>query len=299
MRITNNMIQRDSLARLQSTIRDVASAQQQVSGGLRIVRPSDDPASASEAMRAGGGLRVLQQYRRNIESASSRAAAEEGVLDRLTEALDRAKVLGVQEGSGTANAQTRRVAKAEVDQLLANAVSFGNTEFAGGYLFGGDVVDKPPFQSPVYSATTPPTLAAPGPRGAAQTEIAAGQYVAATHDGTQVFLDTGAILALQRLSEALGSDDETKIRQSLVDLDSAFSNVQTILGETGARVNQLQVASANLDALETNLTTFKSGLEEVDMEKAMTELVGRQTAYQAAMMATSRVLGMNLADYLR
>ena len=36
-----------------------------------------------------------------------------------------------------------------------------------------------------------------------------------------------------------------------------------------------------------------------DFEQAVTELVGRQTAFQAAMLATSRVMGMNLADYLR
>jgi len=31
----------------------------------------------------------------------------------------------------------------------------------------------------------------------------------------------------------------------------------------------------------------------------VTELVGRQTAFQAAMLATSKVIGMNLTDYLR
>ena len=34
-------------------------------------------------------------------------------------------------------------------------------------------------------------------------------------------------------------------------------------------------------------------------EEAMVDLIGRQTSYQAAMMATSRVMGMTLADYLR
>jgi flagellin-like hook-associated protein FlgL len=37
----------------------------------------------------------------------------------------------------------------------------------------------------------------------------------------------------------------------------------------------------------------------VDQEKAITDLVTRQTAYQSAMLATSRVLGMTLTDYLK
>ena len=44
---------------------------------------------------------------------------------------------------------------------------------------------------------------------------------------------------------------------------------------------------------------LKSDVEEVDVEEAVTELVSRQTAYQAAMLATSRVMGLTLADYLR
>jgi len=38
---------------------------------------------------------------------------------------------------------------------------------------------------------------------------------------------------------------------------------------------------------------------EVDAAEAFTEAVARQTAYQAAMLASSRVMGLSLADYLR
>ena len=62
---------------------------------------------------------------------------------------------------------------------------------------------------------------------------------------------------------------------------------------------QLDVATSNLDALDTSLRSFKSQLQDADIEKAVSELVGRQTAYQAAMLATSRVMSLNLADYLR
>ena len=42
----------------------------------------------------------------------------------------------------------------------------------------------------------------------------------------------------------------------------------------------------------------RSDLRDVEVEKAMLDLVGRQTLYQAAMAATTRVLGLSLADYL-
>ena len=82
-------------------------------------------------------------------------------------------------------------------------------------------------------------------------------------------------------------------------VSGTIQSVQAVIGETGAASQQLDVASANLDALDTSLRAFKSQLQDADIEQAVTELVGRQTAYQAAMLATSRVMGLNLADYLR
>jgi flagellar hook-associated protein 3 FlgL len=72
-----------------------------------------------------------------------------------------------------------------------------------------------------------------------------------------------------------------------------------VLGDTGALGNRLSNVSQNLDALKMNLTTFKSDLEDIDVETAMTELTNRQVAYQAALLATTKVTGLSLADYLR
>jgi flagellar hook-associated protein 3 FlgL len=75
--------------------------------------------------------------------------------------------------------------------------------------------------------------------------------------------------------------------------------MQVMLGEVGAQTAQLEIADANLGALDTSLRAFKSNLQDADLEKAVTELVSRQTVYQAAMLSTSRIMGMSLADYLR
>ena len=53
------------------------------------------------------------------------------------------------------------------------------------------------------------------------------------------------------------------------------------------------------NAFAGNVSNFKSKTEDVDLESAITELMTRQTAYQAAMLATSKVLGTSLTDYLR
>ena len=298
MRITNHIIQRDALTSLQQGYRRVAEAQQQVSTGMRISRASDDPVAAAGAMQSGSALRALEQFHRNIGQAKTRVGAEEGVLNQLGDVLTRAKELAISQAGDTADASTRAAVRAEVDQLLEFVVGLGNTRLGEAYLFGGDQASAAPFQRPPPGDPAPVFAAAP-PNGTHQTEVAAGQFLKANHNGSEVFLDTGALKALYDLSEALGSGTATDIGAALNQVSSAFGEVQNLLGDIGARSNQLEITSTNLDALEINLRTFKSDLEEVDIEAAVTELVSRQTAFQAAMLATSRVMGMTLTDYLR
>jgi flagellar hook-associated protein 3 FlgL len=293
MRITNNIISRMSVANLQRTAQAMAAAQQTATTGKRINVASDDPMGAARVMQSSESLRALDQYKRNIDSATGRLSAEENVLDQITNILQRAKELGLAQGSDTSNAATRSVTQAEVDQLLRSAIQLGNTQHEGEYLFGGNQSNTIPFTS-----NTPPFATQP-PVGTRQTEISAGLMIKTNHDGKETFLDTNVMGALQQLSVALGANDADGIRTSIQSLDGAYDAVQNLLGDSGARASQLEVTSANVDALENQLKTFKSTLEDADLANAMTELVARQTAYQSALLSTSRVISLNLAAYLQ
>ena len=293
MRITNNMVSRNSLASLQRSLRQVNDAQNRATSGVRVERPSDDPSASSSIMASGSSLRAIDQYKRNINSARARLDREESIMGSVSQMLERAKELGIGQGSATADAQSRLTTKAEVDQLLSAVVQLGNTSHEGEFLFGGDQSNVAPF-----SGTTAPFSSAP-PTGTRRAEISSALSVRTNQNGTEAFLNSGVMAALESLSIALGANDQPAIITSLTALDSAHASVQVLIGETGAATQQLDVATSNLDALDTSLRAFKSQLQDVDIEQAVTELVGRQTAYQAAMLATSRVMSLNLADYLR
>jgi flagellar assembly factor FliW len=59
----------------------------------------------------------------------------------------------------------------------------------------------------------------------------------------------------------------------------------------GARQNQADTIKTGLQAIEATLTQQKSDLSELDAERAITEMLARQTAYQSAMLASSRSWG--------
>lgn len=305
MRITNALITRDIISRLATNSAKLAEAQDRVSTGLKVKTMSDDPTAGSAIMQASSGLRAIDQYKKNVAALGSELDAEDTALGQVTDVLTRAKELAVGQAGANANAQSRAATAAEVKQLIAQVIQVGNTKLGPAYVFGG--VNSPttaPFdsaqvaQSPMYvslGAGGTPQL----PQGMRSVEIATGQFMQGAHSGDTVFVQTGTLGALQQLYDGLVANDDVTIQAASASLDTAFGNVQSLVGDVGARRNQVETVSNGLAAFEANLTSVKSGLSEVDMEQAITDMVARQTAYQAAMLASSKVMGLSLTDYLR
>lgn len=294
-RITNSLLQRQTLTNYQATLRSIHEAQKQVVSGSRIHRPSDDPVAAGTVVRTDSQLRAIEQYRRNIGTARTRLSAEESVLGSLTDLLTRARELAIANATGTANADTRAAAKAEVEQLLAEAIQLGNTRVNGSYLFGGAFDDRRPFDADgAFDPDFPPR-----DTGGRQVEIASGHLIATQHDGGTVFIDSEVFASLRELADALGANDQDAVSASIASVDRAFGAVQDLIAEVGARQNALDMAEANLEAWDVQLKTFRSDLSDVELEEALTRLIHQQTAYQAALAANARILQTSLTDYLR
>jgi flagellar hook-associated protein 3 FlgL len=314
VRVSNALVTRSITSRLQEAQRALLDAQQRATTGRRVNVVSDDPPAGAAVMQLGGALRALEQYGRNVGAVRTRLDAEDAALGQLTDLLTRARELGIAANSDTVGVDERRVLGLEVRQLVEQAVALGNTRVGDEYLFGGHAADRPPFD-PALAGQTPPFavldgLGAPLARGERRVEVAAGQTVRGAHAGATVFVDTGVLGGLRALADALDpggatpprplpADQRGDVAAALTALDAAFSAVQGHVGEVGARQNQADAVAAGVEALRATYTQQRSDLAEVDMEQALTDMVQRQTAYQAALLASSRIMGLSLADYLR
>lgn len=302
MRVTNSIITRNSQSRLQANLQGLDRIRDDISSGIRLRKMSDNPTSGGELVRIGSSMRALSQFKRNVDSGIARASAEENVLDQLTNALTRGIELGIGQASATANAQSRLIVKADVDQIINFASNLGNTRIGDEYLFGGNRAGEAPFATPAPATGSFSRLTLAGipvnPSGNITLEIGDNMFVTPTHNGTEVFIDTDALESLRALSTALGNNDATAIQAAADRLTTTNSNVQSLIGTQGARINELETASVNHQLMELNLKAFRSDLRDTEIDKAMVELIGKQTLYQAAMSATSRILGLSLANYL-
>ncbi|MEO8633718.1 MAG: flagellar hook-associated protein FlgL [Gemmatimonadales bacterium] len=290
MRITNSLLQSRILRDLQGNLSSLSQAQSQISSGKRFEKVSEDPIAGASVMTSDRGLRGIGQYRRNSASARTRTDAEEAVLDQLTDLLTRAKQLAVQEGSATSTPTTRAGAKSEVDRIIEQVVSLGNTKVGSEYLFAGHLVSGPAFDAAGGYL---------GDDGQRQSEIGEGYLITTNHTGRELLTNSGIMTGLKSLSTQLGTGTPATIAGTLTALDTAFTNTQTLLATTGARVGQIDSAMQNSDALSTNLTLRRSRDIDTDIEEASTRLISLQTTLQASLQAASRILNTTLTDYLR
>lgn len=303
MRVSNSIIIARSQLRLQQGLQGIDRVRDDIATGVKIRKMSDNPTDAGQLVRIGSSMRALAQFRRNADAGLNRAQAEETALDSLGNALTRAVELGVSQATATASADARLITKKEVDQLINLAVDLGNKRFGDAYLFGGTRSGEAPLQTPApttgrFSRLTDGIGNPVDPSGNLTFEVGDGKFVTPNHNATEVFLDTDALDALRALSTALGNNDQAAIQTATDRLTAAHTNVQALVGTQGARINEMQDAQRNLDAMEFDLQVYRSDLRDTEIDKAMVELVGKQTLYQAAMSATSRILGLSLANYL-
>jgi flagellar hook-associated protein 3 FlgL len=270
--------------------RALIQASEQVSSGKRWSRVSQDPVAGREVLDTDNALRAIAQAQRTIGRAKERLAAEENVLQQISDILSRVKELATAQGSANANPASRAATAAEVGQLRAELISLGNLRVGGEFIFGGLETADPPFAADgSYNGTAQARLSSFG----------TGQTREVIHSGQQIFVDTGILDSLAQLETALLANDVQSIQGVVSSIDQGFDGVQNLLTEIGARDRTLDQTIETLDNRKHSLTIRRAELAEIPFEEAALNLATVQTALQAAYLATARIESLSLAEYLR
>lgn len=306
IRVTQYTMSRTLADELGRSLREAYAAQQQVSTGRRYQRPSEDPLSAMDALRAQRTQRALGQYSRNIADANARLATEGAVMTQLQDILDTARDIALSQGTVTATTATRRLGATEVQGLIDQIVTLGNTRVGNEYIFGGTATGAPPFVAdPVPDGVDPVrhrNFVYAGNSGAAAVrtaETGEGNVMAVNTDGDRLLVASGVLGALQTLRNELATDDVAGTAAQVPAVQAAFDQVALLAAEVGGRSRVTEAAATYVTTLEADTETRLGEAWNVDLEAATVRLAQVQTSMQAALLAASRVLNLNLTDYLR
>jgi len=121
-------------------------AQEQLSSGRRILRPSDDPAGTARALVVRRELSRAERLQAAIAGGGDQLQMATSTLESGSELLTRARELLVQSMNGTLSDPDRQAIAEELGEIREQLLEQANAQLDGNYLFGGTRSDAAPWE---------------------------------------------------------------------------------------------------------------------------------------------------------
>ena len=203
MKVTENTTYRlmnTNLNRITNTLEDL---RYQGATGLKLLTPSDDPASIRPVLTTRTQLRHNERYLETMGVTSDKMEATDGHLEHVENILQRAKEIAVNAVNGSLSDADMETLADEVQQLREELLDSANAMIDGKYIFAGYLENTQPFvPNPNYNpdplvpvpppydpadSTTWPYLYM-GDANPTQLEITPGEVLEVNLTGNDLFL---------------------------------------------------------------------------------------------------------------
>jgi flagellar hook-associated protein 3 FlgL len=292
-RVTESSIHTAVLNNLQRSIQKGQKIQEQLSSGKQINRPSDSPTGTVTAMQLRGDVRLTQQFSRNADDGKGWLNTIDSTLTSTSTLVNRARDLTVQGlSAGSNDAQSNEALATEIDQIKQSLVGYSNTQYLGRPVFGGTTTGEV-----AYDATGTYV----GDAGQTTRTVGENSKVRVDATGPEAFGtgNTQLFTVLQGISDSIRSGDSDALSDNLKKLDTAGDLMKNTLSDVGARYNRIDQMQQSAQDRLLSVKSQLSDVEDVDLPKTIMDMQLQQTAYQAALAASAKVIQPSLIDYLR
>jgi flagellin-like hook-associated protein FlgL len=162
----------------------------------------------------------------------------------------------------------------------------------GGTWNAGDRFSIPVYQPIEYRGDTNDLEIAIG----AQNRMVINKVGSAAVGGDQGNNDLFQILA--QLKSNLEANEPAEVGASLEKLRSYQTHITSIMAGLGASLDRVGMKENVYNSLKDELTQQISDRGDTDLVEAVNLLKTKENAYQAALLSSSKIMGMSLMDYL-
>jgi flagellar hook-associated protein 3 FlgL len=296
MRISTQSLYKGIEQRIFRITADLKAAEEKVATGRNINRPSDNPVGLVDALGLRNGLARLEQYQRNMEMGKTWLDLTGTVCEQAGDVAQQAQEIALNLQDGTQTPEMRTALANQVDLLLDQAVSLGNTQLSGRYIFAGYRTQAQPFTRTTVGGAE--TVQYNGDANDFQIQVGPGESLEIGKNGQALFADSGFLDSLLRLKEAIANNDPAAIRQEAINLQGVedFFNAQA--SDVGIRQGRILDKQEILAGLKLNFQNQIDDLENADQTQAVLEMKEKQNAYEVALAASSKIMELSLLDYL-
>jgi flagellar hook-associated protein 3 FlgL len=208
MRVSTSQIFQQGIEAFQQQQQKLATLQQQISTGVRLNKPSDDPAAATRILVLEQNMAKDNQFQANIEVARNRLTFEETRLDGVENIIFRLKELAVQGNNGSLDPTALNAIGAEVNERLQELLSLANSKDENGdYLFAGYQNGIQPFAATLTGSINHVTYS--GDQGQRALQISESRQINVDNSGSEVFLQLASATALNEFTSVANTGTAT------------------------------------------------------------------------------------------
>jgi flagellin len=277
--INTNLMSLNAQGNLAATQKNLSTAIQRLSTGLRVNSAKDDAAGLAIANRMDAQARGMNVAVRNANDGISLAQTAEGALGKVTDMMQRMRELAVQAANASNTSTDRTSLNAEFTQLASEVDrTLLSTRFNGQAILAGSA-------------------------GGLQFQIGANNATSDQLTVTTTNMSTATtITAVTTASTAvISGTTATNANAMITALDTALDTINSERATYGAVQNRFEAVIANLQISAENQSAAKSRIMDADFAKETASLTRAQILQQAgtAMLAQANAAPQGVLALLR
>jgi flagellar hook-associated protein 3 FlgL len=277
----------------------IARATREITSGLRVEKPSDDPFSVGDILQLRGSIAWNDQVLANLEAMRAEVESAEAGLAQAVQLIDQATTCASQGAGSTVTAQQRQILAEQVRGILEQLVGVSRTASGGRFVFSGDLGNAPMYELNLQSANGVRQLTTPS--STQQVIDADGSTLPVTRTAQEIFdaPQMGVFAVVNALRLALENNNEANIQGAVESLRSAGEALNDQLSHYGSLQDRVRSAIDRAHKIGLSRQTELSDRSDADLTAATLALNQGQLQEQAALSARARGAVASLFDYLR
>lgn len=280
--------------------------QSQLSSGMKINRPSDDPVGITYSLRYRAELSSNEQYKSNVNSAISWLEFNDTMLDQTGSVVQRLRELMVQASTGTNPQSAMDSIQAEVKQLKEQIVDISNSKLNGKYIFNGQTYDRKPYDFPLDAdgkSDTSDVDSIVTDTGKINFIVGESVQFPINITGNEVF-GTGTeednlFVMMDGIIGSLERGEQKELSRFIGTIDNRTEKLLAIRSEIGAKTNRVELMEGRLSDLGINLTDLQSKIEDADIAELMIKSKIQESIYNSSLSVGAKIISATLSDFLR
>ncbi|SCY86886.1 flagellar hook-associated protein FlgL [Alkaliphilus peptidifermentans] len=316
MRVTNNMIMNRMMLNLNRNLQQMNKTMMQASTTKRIHLPSDDPVGITRSMKIRADINELQQYKKNVDDVVSFLETTELAIKGVGQVLLRLRDLTGKAANGVLTNDDMIKIKEEVSELKNQIISYGNTTYAGKYVFSGKKTDVQLFdENGNYKVDLTNMYNPADVDDKIQFEVGVNDKIEINSLGFEVFdnittpapgdktvaagTKAGLIQLIEEIEGYLDAENNQALTNALDDIDKYVDINLTARSQIGAKMNRMELVQNRIGDDIVNFTKLLSEIEDADLAEVYMNLTMQENVYQSSLAIGARIIQPSLLDFLR